>query len=309
VLIVRFAQHDSNGGAVGVLADGTVTGFAGAGTLADLLGLPADDFRARCLDPGGASYPIDAVRLLPPVDGRTEVWAAGVTYQQSRAARVEESERSATVYEQVYDADRPELFFKSAAWRVVGDGEPISVREDSKVDVPEPELAVVVNAEGQIVGYTVCDDVSSRTLEGENPLYLPQAKIYLGGCAVGPGIRPAWEVADPYRLAIRLTIRRGGAVHWSGEASTSQLRRRLDELVDYLVRAEAFPDGVILSTGTCLVPETPFTLTAGDQVAIEIDEVGTLTNSVIRGRTDMQWLVAGYDDTRKRPRTTQEATR
>ncbi len=309
MLIVRFAQHDSNGSAVGVLADGTVTAFVGAGTLADLLGLPADDFRARCLDPGGPTYPVDAVRLLPPVDGRTEVWAAGVTYQQSRAARVEESERSATVYEQVYDAERPELFFKSAAWRVVGDGEPISVREDSSVDVPEPELAVVVNADGQIVGYTVCDDVSSRTLEGENPLYLPQAKIYLGGCAVGPGIRPAWEVADPYRLAIRLTIRRDGAVYWSGEASTSQLRRRLDELVDYLVRAEAFPDGVVLSTGTCLVPETPFTLTAGDQVEIEIDEVGTLSNPVVQGRTDMQWLVDGYDDTRQRPRTTQEVTR
>jgi 2-dehydro-3-deoxy-D-arabinonate dehydratase len=237
------------------------------------------------------------------------VWAAGVTYQQSRAARVEESERSATVYEQVYDADRPELFFKSVAWRVVGDGEPIAVRDDSKVDVPEPELAVVVNAAGEIVGYTVCDDVSSRTLEGENPLYLPQAKIYLGGCSVGPGIRPAWEVTDPYDLTIRLTIRRDGSVHWSGEASTSQLRRRLDELVDYLTRADAFPDGVILSTGTCLVPGTPFTLTAGDEVQIEIDEVGILTNPVVRGRTDMQWLVAGYDDTRQRPRTTQEVTR
>ncbi len=309
MLIVRFAHYDGNDSAVGVLADGTVTGFADAGTLADLLGLPADQFRERCLDPGGPTYPVDAVRLLPPVDGRTEVWAAGVTYQQSRAARVEESERSATVYEQVYDADRPELFFKSAAWRVVGDGEPISVREDSQVDVPEPELAVVVNADGQIVGYTVCDDVSSRTLEGENPLYLPQAKIYLGGCAVGPGIRPAWEVADPYQLAIRLTIRRDGAVHWSGEASTSQLRRRLDELVDYLVRAEAFPDGVVLSTGTCLVPGTPFTLTAGDQVEIEIDGVGRLTNPVIRGRADMQWLVSGYDDPRQRPRNTQEVSR
>jgi 2-dehydro-3-deoxy-D-arabinonate dehydratase len=309
VHIVRFAQHDSNGSAVGVLTDGKVTGFAGVATLAELLQLPAGALRERCLDPGGPTYPVGDVRLLPPADGRTEVWAAGVTYQQSRAARVEESERSATVYEQVYDADRPELFFKSVAWRVVGDGEPIAVRDDSKVDVPEPELAVVVNAAGEIVGYTVCDDVSSRTLEGENPLYLPQAKIYLGGCSVGPGIRPAWEVTDPYDLTIRLTIRRGGAVHWSGEASTSQLRRRLDELVDYLTRADAFPDGVILSTGTCLVPGTPFTLTAGDEVQIEIDEVGSLTNPVVRGRTDMQWLVAGYDDTRQRPRTTQEVTR
>jgi len=221
--------------------------------------------------------------VLAPIDGRTELWAAGVTYEQSRTARVQESERSATVYELVYDASRPELFFKSVAWKVVGPGESIAIRDDSTVDVPEPELAVVVNAAGEIVGYSVCDDVSSRSIEGENPLYLPQAKVFLGGAALGPGIRPAWEVADPYNLGIELRIDRGGAPAWSGTASTAALHRRLDDLVRYLRYADSFPDGVILSTGTCLVPELPFTLQDGDVVEIAIEEVGRLRTPVVAG--------------------------
>ena len=177
-----------------------------------------------------------------------------MTYFSSREARVEESERSADVYRQVYDAERPELFFKSAAWRVAGDGQTIAVRADSAVDVPEPEVAVVINRFGEIAGYTACNDVSSRSIEGENPLYLPQAKIYLGGCALGPSVRPSWEVADPYDLGIELTIRRDGALAWQGRASTSALRRTFDELAGYLMRADIHPDGVVLSTGTCLVP-------------------------------------------------------
>jgi 2-dehydro-3-deoxy-D-arabinonate dehydratase len=199
---------------------------------------------------------------------------------------VEESERAATVYELVYDAARPELFFKSVAWRVVEAGGRIAVRADSALDVPEPELAVVSNSRGEIVGYTICNDVSSRTIEGENPLYLPQAKIYQGACSVGPWIRPAWEVSDPYALGISLRIDRDGVECWSGQASTMQLHRRLDDLVSYLMRADAHPDGVVLSTGTCLVPPPPFTLTDGDVVTIGIEEVGTLTNPVIRGRLD-----------------------
>ena len=159
----------------------------------------------------------------------------------------------------------------------------MAVRSDSTLDVPEPEVALVINAFGEIVGYTVCDDVSSRSIEGENPLYLPQAKIYLGSCALGPMVRPAWEVADPYALRIELTIRRSGAVAWQGSASTAQLHRRYDDLAGYLMRADVYPEGVVLSTGTCLVPPAPFSLEAGDVVEMSIDEIGTLTTDVVRG--------------------------
>jgi 2-dehydro-3-deoxy-D-arabinonate dehydratase len=216
-----------------------------------------------------------------------EVWAAGVTYRWSRDARVEESSGFSDVYARVYDAPRPELFFKSTAWRVAGHGTPIAIRDDSQVDVPEPELALVVNRYGEVFGYTVCNDVSSRTIEGENPLYLPQAKVFLGGCAVGPAIRPAWEIDDPYNLTIELTILRAGSVVWQGSASTSQLKRRFDELVEYLFRADEFPHGVVLSTGTCLVPDLPFSLQAADVVRIGISEVGVLENPVVRGKHDM----------------------
>jgi 2-dehydro-3-deoxy-D-arabinonate dehydratase len=220
------------------------------------------------------------------------VWASGVTYRRSREARIAESV-DGDVYSRVYNAQRPELFFKSAAWRVCGDGEPISIRADSAIDVPEPELAVVVDPTGAIVGYTVCNDVSSRTIEGENPLYLPQAKIYLGGCAVGPAIRPAWEVTDPYDLTIDLQIDRDGGQVWHGTASTSELHRRLDDLVEHLMRADAFPQGAVLSTGTSLVPDLPFTLQPGDVVRVEIDQVGALTNIVVRGVEPMAWLAEG----------------
>ena len=283
--IVRYLDRntDRNTPSVGILADDTVTAFDAVTTIAELLRLSTTELQQRCASPGGAAKPVSEMTLLPPIDGRTELWAAGVTYEQSRTARVEESERSATVYEQVYDAERPELFFKSVAWKVVGHGEPIAVRDDSQIDVPEPELAVVVNAAGDIVGYTVCDDVSSRTIEGENPLYLPQAKVFAGGAAVGPAIRPAWEIADPYGLGISLRIERDGATAWSGKATTSQLHRKLPDLVRYLRYADAFPDGALLSTGTCLVPDMPFTLRDGDTVEIAIDEVGTLRTPVVQG--------------------------
>jgi 2-dehydro-3-deoxy-D-arabinonate dehydratase len=199
-------------------------------------------------------------------------------------ARVQESLDSADIYDKVYTAPRPELFFKSAAWRVAGPGAPVNVRADSEVDVPEPELGVLLNAAAEVVGYTVCNDMSSRSIEGENPLYLPQAKIYLGGCAAGPGIRPAWEVPDPYALTIAMTITRRGAVAWSGDAETSGLRRRIAELAGYLFREDEFPAGVLLSTGTSLVPDLPFTLQAGDEVRISISEVGDLVNPVVRGK-------------------------
>ncbi len=158
------------------------------------------------------------------------------------------------------------------------------IRTDSAWDVPEPELAIVVNAHGQIVGYTIANDVSSRSIEGENPLYLPQAKVFAGCCALGPGIVPAWEVADPYRLGIHMRIRRNGELTWQGETSTSELKRKLDELVRYLFLEDDFPDGVVVCTGTALVPDSPFTLAAGDEVEIEVDQLGSLRNPVVSGK-------------------------
>lgn len=248
---------------------------------------PAGEIDLPDLFEHGVTPPPGGIDLLPPVEGRMEVWAAGVTYRRSRQARMDESEAAADIYQRVYDATRPELFFKSAAWRVIGHGGTVAVRADSSVDVPEPELALVLNTYGETVGYTVCDDVSSRTIEGENPLYLPQAKIYLGGCALGPAIRPVWEVPEPEALPIRLTIRRDGVVAWSGEANTAQLHRRLDDLVSFLFAADVFPDGAVLATGTCLVPELPFTLADADLVEITVGEIGTLTTDVVRGLEPM----------------------
>jgi 2-dehydro-3-deoxy-D-arabinonate dehydratase len=293
MMIVRFTPAGSDAARVGVLQDGAITEVTGVATLADLWQRSAAEIRA-CLTAaacaGSPRHELAAAAILPPIDGRCEVWAAGVTYQISRQARVADSLRAQNVYDQVYDAARPELFFKSAAWRAVGAGEPIAIRSDSGLDVPEPELAVVLNARGEAVGYTICNDVSSRTIEGENPLYLPQAKVYLGGCAIGPAIRPAWEIPDPYTLHIEMVISRDGTPAWSGSASTSAMRRRIDTLTEFLFRADAFPDGVLLSTGTCLVPEPPFTLEAGDVVTIGIAGLGQLTNPVVRGRADMMWV-------------------
>lgn len=173
---------------------------------------------------------------------------------------------------------------------MTGHGETISVRQDSAINVPEPELAMVLNAHGETVGYTVCNDVSSRSIEGLNPLYLPQAKVYLGACAVGPAIRPAWEIDDPYRLGIHMWINRAGTTVWEGRSNTADLRRKLPDLAQYLCREELFPDGVILSTGTSLVPDLPFTLEPEDTVRIEIDELGALQSQVVDGRHQMQWL-------------------
>ncbi len=255
----------------------------GPASLAQLLPLTAAELRTfleRAVASAGEPAALPA--LLAPVDGQTEVWAAGVTYKRSEEARVEES-GTPDIYTRVYSAERPELFFKATPRRVAGPDQPIVVRSDSTWDVPEPELALAVNAYVEIVGYTVANDVSSRSIEGENPLYLPQAKVYAGCCALGPGITPAWEVADPYALGIRMRIERGGAELWSGETSMREFRRRLDELVSYLFREDDFPEGAILCTGTALVPDAPFTLESGDLVAIEIDGLGTLRNPVRRG--------------------------
>ncbi len=299
--IVRYHHAASATTGVGVLRNGEITAIAGATSFAGLMALPVADLRAQCARTEGAQVALSDVRLLPPVDGRMDVWAAGVTYKSSQIERIKESERAASVYEQVYDAERPEIFFKSTPWRVVSDGEPVQVRDDSAIDVPEPELALLLNRDGAIAGYTICNDVSSRTIEGENPLYLPQAKVFAGGCAVAPLVRPAWEIDDPYSLGISMTIRREGAVAWEGAANTSQLHRKLDDLAGFLYRADFFPDGAILSTGTCVVPELPFTLQTGDVVEIEIEKIGTLVNPVIRGKDGLAWLVDADGDPSARP--------
>jgi 2-dehydro-3-deoxy-D-arabinonate dehydratase len=295
VRLIRFVAEEGEP-ATGVLDDSALgdpsavvrpLGPLGVASVADLLAEPLSRIRELCSDAGGPPVPLAA--LLAPVDGRTEVWAAGVTYERSRTARMAESEQSADIYDRVYDAPRPELFFKSAAWRVSGPGAPVSVRADSAVNVPEPELAVVLNHAAEVVGYTICNDMSSRSIEGENPLYLPQAKIYLGGCAVGPWIRPAWEVPDPYALSIGLTISRDGAVAWHGTSSTAGLRRRIGELAGFLFAEDEFPAGVVLSTGTSLVPDLPFTLQPGDEIRIAIAEVGELVNTVVRGKAALYY--------------------
>jgi 2-dehydro-3-deoxy-D-arabinonate dehydratase len=287
--IVRYRARGSPSPQIGVREEGQVSSVAGVASLAALWSLPLEEIRHRLAERERARpVPFSDVTLLPPIDGRTEVWGAGVTYQTSREARMEESDRAADVYQQVYDADRPELFFKSAAWRVVGHGQTVAIREDSSVDVPEPEVALVINRFGEIAGYTACNDMSSRSIEGQNPLYLPQAKIYLGACALGPVIRPSWEVADPYHLSIELTISRNGAVVWQGHASTCSLHRRFDDLVAFLMRADIYPDGVVLSTGTCLVPPAPFSLAAKDVVRVTVEHVGALTTDVVRGLGPMQ---------------------
>jgi 2-dehydro-3-deoxy-D-arabinonate dehydratase len=215
---------------------------------------------------GDGPVPAGSV-VLAPAAGQ-EVWAAGVTYAASRTARNEES-GGHDFYDKVYDAERPELFFKAAPGRVRGPGAAIGVREDSGWDVPEPELALVVSAEARILGYTIGNDVSSRSIEGENPLYLPQAKVYDGACAIGPGIRLC--CADDLRdLAIALEIHRSGAVAFAGQTRSSQIKRALEELAGYLFRELAFPHGAFLFTGTGIVPDETFTLQAGDVVRIDI---------------------------------------
>jgi len=284
--VVRYRGGDSSV-RIGVRDGEGVLRRLPVGSLAELLSADLAHVLAVVDDAGGVET--ELVRVLAPVDGITEVWAAGVTYRRSREARAEES-READVYERVYDADRPELFFKSVAWRVSGPGEPVAIRADSTLDVPEPELAVVVTASGEFAGYTVCNDMSSRSIEGENPLYLPQAKVYAGGCSLGPAIRLASTVRDPHALAIRLSIRRADSVVFAGATDTGRLNRSIEVLVAWLYAGLPFPGGAVLSTGTGIVPDLGFTLVDGDEVTVEIDGVGTLVNPVVRGRAAMDWL-------------------
>lgn len=218
--------------------------------------------------------------LLAPI-GTQEVWAAGVTYLRSRDARATESRDSgaAAFYDQVYDAARPELFFKATPHRVVGPGGTVRVRADSEWDVPEPELALVLDRSGRIVGHTIGNDMSSRSIEGANPLYLPQAKVYRGCCALGPTIMLTEQPPGP-ATAIEMTIRRGDVDVFAGRTTVAQMKRSFQELAEWLFRADDFPSGAFLLTGTGIVPPDDFTLAAGDEVAITMSDVGTLRNHV-----------------------------
>lgn len=222
---------------------------------------------------------LSKVEWLAPIN-QQEVWAAGVTYQKSEAARKQESKGAAKFYNDVYDAERPELFFKATPHRVVGHQQAIRIRQDSTWNVPEPELTLVLNPHHELVGYTIGNDVSSRSIEGENPLYLPQAKTYLGCCALGPVITLADESLEPTKWGIRLSILRDGKSVYEGETSVSKMKRDLHDLIQWLGRDNAFPNGCFLLTGTGIVPGKTFTLQPGDLVEIEIDQLGKLTNVV-----------------------------
>ncbi len=220
------------------------------------------------------------VQLCAPVE-RQEVWAAGVTYLRSKTARMEESDFSATAYDRVYAAERPELFFKSLAEKVVATGEPVGIRRDARWNVPEPELALVLNSKGKIVGHTIGNDMSSRDIEGENLLYLPQAKIYDRSCALGPWIHLGANEAAAREWKIRLAIRRNGKSVFAGEILVGQIKRRFEELAGFLFRSQAFPNGAVLLTGTGIVPPETFTLKERDVVEIEITRIGLLRNPVM----------------------------
>ena len=228
---------------------------------------------------GLAEHPLDDVRLLTPVEAQ-EVWAAGVTYLRSKEARMVESEFSANAYDLVYDAVRPEIFFKSLPEKVVSPGEAVGIRQDALWNVPEPELALVINSSRKIVGFTIGNDMSSRDIEGENLLYLPQAKIYTGSCAVGPWIVVGRTEDDARQWSIHVEILRNGKTVFAGETRTDKIKRRFDELVDYLFRSQKFPNGAVLLTGAGIVPPDSFTLEAADSVRITISGIGTLENPV-----------------------------
>jgi 2-dehydro-3-deoxy-D-arabinonate dehydratase len=222
-------------------------------------------------------------RILAPI-GSQEVWAAGVTYYRSRDARMAESKDAGggDFYDRVYSAERPELFFKATASRVASPGDAVRIRSDAKWSVPEPELTLVINPRGQIIGYTIGNDMSSRDIEGENPLYLPQAKVYDRSSALGPCVLVSREPL-PSSTAIRIEIERAGKIGFAGATTLAELKRTPATLVEYLFRENCFPAGAYLMTGTGIVPPDSFTLAAGDRVRITIDPIGTLENTVVQG--------------------------
>src|SRR5262245_17749202 len=252
----------------------------GVTCLADILAVP-DPLRQamQLVDIQLTTFPADPKSLLAPVD-RQEVWAAGVTYKRSKVAREAESESAATFYDKVYTAERPELFLKATGERVVGPNQPVRIRKDSRWSVPEPELAVFISPDLRIVGYTIGNDMSARDIEGENPLYLPQAKIYNQSCALGPVVTLPDAMPPADQVTIGMKVDRGPWVAFEGTTKLSEMARKLEDLVQWLSRENSFPQGAVLLTGTGIVPPDDFTLQSGDRITIDITAIGRLVNTV-----------------------------
>jgi 2-dehydro-3-deoxy-D-arabinonate dehydratase len=237
---------------------------------------------AEFLTQESEKFPLEQVSLLPPID-QQEVWAAGVTYKRSKTARMEESSTAASCYDKVYASPRPELFFKATPHRVAGHGQPLRIRTDSSWNVPEPELTLVLSSKLELVGFTVGNDMSSRDIEGDNPLYLPQAKCYNQSCGLGPWITLAASMPPRTEIGIRLIIHRGGKIVFDNRTSVEQMARTFENLIGWLGRDNSFPTGAFLLTGTGIVPESHFTLAPRDIVEIKIDGIGTLLNPIVQG--------------------------
>jgi 2-dehydro-3-deoxy-D-arabinonate dehydratase len=281
--LCRF--RDAQGAAArigGVDAAGRIVDLSGAGIASFADVLERDDPAAvvRAAIGGCPAVPQASVTLLPPVE-RQEVWAAGVTYLRSKTARMEESDFSATAYDRVYDAVRPEIFFKAVGEKAIGPGEPLGIRGDARWNVPEPELALVMNSRGRLVGCTIGNDMSSRDIEGENLLYLPQAKVYDRSCGLGPWIVLESDEAVIRGWTIGITILRAGREVFAGSTGVAQIKRTFADLMGHLWRSQSFPHGVVLLTGTGVVPAESFTLAAGDEVQIDVDGIGRLANPIV----------------------------
>jgi 2-dehydro-3-deoxy-D-arabinonate dehydratase len=258
-----------------VTIDGVHRAIDGLPTLTEAMHLTLEELKERITKTG----PEISGELTAPIASEIELWGAGVTYLRSRDARKEES-GVPDVYQRVYEADRPELFFKSTAVRARGTNAPIGIRYDSDASVPEPEVAIYINKYREIIGYAICNDVTARSIEGENPLYLSQAKIYIGSTSLGPNITPSWLAPAAADMSIKAKIVRGSALAWEAETSLGALNRTLEDLVSYAFRCQDFAHGLILSTGTGIVPPLNISLHAGDIVEIAVAGVGVLTNTV-----------------------------
>jgi len=281
--ICRFKQPNAEV-RIGLVLDQAVVADLSAAGIESLQSLlESEDPVARLNQVSPAAlpqYPLSEVQLCPPVEGQ-EVWAAGVTYLRSKHARMQESAFSANAYDRVYEAERPELFFKSLPEKVVPDGEPVGIRRDARWNVPEPELALVLCSRGRIVGYTIGNDMSARDIEGENLLYLPQAKIYHRSCALGPWITLGVSETTARQWTLHLAVRRAGSLVFSGQTVAAQIKRAFPELAGFLFRSQMFPRGAILLTGTGIVPPDDFTLHEGDRVEIAVSGIGRLSNPVV----------------------------
>ena len=258
-----------------VTVDGKHFGVEKIPTLTEAMHLTLAELKSAVSNTSGAV----TGKLVAPISPEIELWGAGVTYLRSRDARKEES-GVPDVYQRVYEADRPELFFKSNAVRARGTNSPVGIRYDSAASVPEPEVAIYINRYREIIGYAICNDMTARTIEGENPLYLSQAKIYIGSTSIGPDITPAWLAPTAAEMKIKARILRGTEIAWEAETSLAALNRTLEDLITYLFRCQDFPHGAILSTGTGIVPPLDISLAADDVVEIDVAGVGKLTNTV-----------------------------